>query len=95
MTTKSQQEAYQYWLDSPILNKKRSPTGPFDFGDEQTIGLHLKRVNYKIDNKEDFGLYLGQHDDTYVVAIKSWDYQIIGAECFNSLDNLKAEWQLD
>ena len=82
-----------------MSDEKRLPNGPFDFGDEQTVGLHMKRVGKNILElgEFDFGLYLGEVDGQWVVGIKDMmtTLPLVGAELFESLEDLKQEWQLD
>lgn len=77
----------------------RIPTGPFDFGDEATVGLHTKRMGKNIANLDltkDFGYYLGEHNGMFGINIK----EPMGDpsdknEWFNSIEELKQVWQLD
>jgi hypothetical protein len=91
--------ANNYWMDSGIFGEKREPTGPFDYGDGKTVGLHLKRNTYTFsgsDGNNCFGVYLGRHSDGYVVGIKSLDLNGFNAcEVFDSIGDLHAEWRLD
>jgi len=90
--------ANEYLMDCPVLVDKRVPTDAFDYGDEQTVLLHLKRVGSSIgDRKEDnYGLYLGYHSDGYVVGIKNFlGNGFIGCEVFETIEEMKTIWQLD
>lgn len=85
-------------FEDAILNGRRSPAGAFDYGDEATVLLHLKRVGSCISElKEDnYGVYLGKHNDGYVVGIKSlFGDGLTGCEVFETEDEMKVSWQLD
>ena len=89
--------ANEYLMDCPVLVEKRIPTDAFDYGDERTVLLHLKRIGSSIgDGKEDnYGLYLGRHDG-YVVGIKNlMGNCFIGCEVFETIEEMKTSWQLD
>lgn len=96
MVRKDRDALEEYLLDTLMVAEKRIPTAADDFGDPQTVGLHLKRQGYSIehDHPEPFGRYLGQHSDGYVVAVSNV-FDFVGAEVYNTLDELKQEWQLD
>ena len=99
--TKPAQEAYRYHGDSPVFGIKRSPDNRRDFGDPQTVGLSLRRVGLSFDNpdykmNESFGVFLGEHDEGWVVATKMFDYSgLSGCEIFKTLESLKRRWELD
>lgn len=83
------------WPDEP-----RQPKDAFDFGDDATIGLHLKRVGYSIsdttgDPNQVFGRYLGRHPDGYVVAVTGLLSGAHTCEIFDFLPELKRQWKLD
>ena len=83
------------WPDQP-----RTPTGPLDFGDDETIGMHVKRVGYTLsdttlDTNDVFGRYLGRHPDGYVVAISGLLTGFHACEIYDFLPELKQQWQLD
>ena len=85
--------------DLVMSDEKRRPSGPFDFGDNETIGLHMKRSGKSLLElgEFDFGLYLGEHEGKWAVGIKDMKTKLplVGAELFDSLEQLKEEWQLD
>lgn len=71
----------------------------FDFGDQRTVGLHLKRNSFTFGSpdREDgwFGVYLGAHDGKFAVGTWGTLYGRIGVELFDTLEELKEEWRLD
>lgn len=90
--------AVKYLQNISLLESRRIPNGPFDYGDEQTVMLHLKRVGSSIsDVKEDnYGVYLGLHNDGYVVGIKDFfSTKLTGCEVFPTIEEMQKEWQLD
>lgn len=97
MIRKSAEAAAEYWLDSPVFGVKRSPDFRSDFGDRDTVGLALRRIGFDSNKPDDaFGLFLGQHPDGWVVAIKKLDYSGFSAcEVYPSLDSVKFSWELD
>jgi len=80
-------------MDVPIFGKKRNPKNAEDFGDVDTIGLHLKQPN----NYEKFGVYLGQlRNSKWGVGIKDLiTFGIVDIEEHDSLEELKRNWILD
>lgn len=98
---KSSEDAARYWSDSAIFGSKRSPENRSDFGDNKTIGLSLRRIGFNIDNKEfdpddSFGLFLGQHTDGWIVAIKKFDFSgFSSCEVHQSLESIQRKWELD
>lgn len=100
LVRKPREDAIAYAHATQIPSPKRRPTGPDDFGDRETIGLQLKRRSYVLgtvdDNGDDaFGVYLGAHPDGFVVFVWDMMYRPTGAEVFETLEDLKAEWRLD
>jgi hypothetical protein len=92
-------QASHYWLDSRLFGNKRPSKDAFDFGDVATVGKHLKRSDlgfHDLDINIDFGIFLGEHEDGWVVGIKNEDgTRLTGAEVFESLSDLKRSWILD
>lgn len=90
------------YMDCP-LGYRRTPQGPFDFGDDKTLCLHMKRVGYSIseDRPGCFGMFAGKRatpegEIKFVVVIKDlMTFKPIGYEAFDSLQEMKQEWQLD
>lgn len=79
----------------------RTPNHIFDYGDDGTIYSSLKRVSYNINCQEDmnnaFGIFCGKYCGKYVVGIMGMrsKYDFHSCEVFNSLEDMKREWQLD
>lgn len=106
-TSGTKEEAMKFWQSSGVLTKKRIPISTSDFGDKATIGMHLKRIGYSLETAKDgtFGLYLGMHEEMHngvhekqwIVALKCLNIfdGLCGYESYDSLDDLKSEWQLD
>ena len=88
-------------MDSSVFGNKRSPDNRGDFGDRETVGLSLRRVGFSMSTPEfkpddSFGVFLGEHPDGWVVAVKKFDYSGLAAcEVHESLDSLKRHWELD
>lgn len=88
------------YLERMAESPKRRPTAIDDFGDEATIGLHLKRKG-RDDVQRDFGLYLGEHHGLWIVGIKHCTWWTGGCgrltrlESYGSLERLKRLWELD
>jgi hypothetical protein len=82
-----------------LAGGQRTPVSAFDYGDEQTVLLFLKRVDYEFDSgdiENSFGVYLGNHNDGYVVGIKKFLGDGLNAcEVFDSIDEMKRYWRLD
>lgn len=99
MKTVEQREEFQKYFDEKFFGKKRIPTGPFDYGDEKTVWLHLKRVGSSIADpieNNNYAIYLGQHNDGYVVGVKdTLGTKILFCEIFESEEEMKSFWQLD
>lgn len=96
---KNATEAIAYWYESTIFGPKRDCKDKYDFGDTQTVGVHLKRTGflcYDLENSLDFGRFLGEHKDGWVVAICAEDFKgFCTAEVFKTLEDLKRSWELD
>lgn len=82
---------------------RRRPTGPFDYGDQATELLHMKRVGYSLgdESTDAFGMFMGKHaveedDERWVVVIKhATAVELTGGMTYNSLEAMMADWQLD
>ena len=95
---------YKQLMKMPISNikiKTRIPKTQDDFGDDQTVGLCLKRRNRCIfsgDPNDSFGLFLGLDDNNkYIVGINELGhkFKFVGGESFDSIEDLKDDWVLD
>lgn len=100
-TTGDQNKVIDYLLDIPLRIRfpKKKRTNPGDFGDDDDVKMiHLKRVGKDINSAnflKDYGVYLGQHGSQFVVGIKGNDSGLASCEMFDSLEELKTEWQID
>lgn len=71
-----------------------------DFGGPDSLRLHVRRRDidhFKMDWVDGgYGLYLGRHGDKWVVGIKNLlATTLIGYVAYDSLDELKQNWELD
>ncbi len=72
-----------------------------DFGGPDSYQLKVRRIGrdypFGDDVRDgDFGIYLGLHDEGYLVALQTLlPGNIIGYERFHSLGELRAHWELD
>lgn len=91
--------AHEYCLNSPIFGEKRTPQSRYDFGDAATVGKNLKRSGlsfHELEDETDFGIYLGEHPDGWVVGIIDGPgTRLVAAEVFKTLGDLKQAWELD
>jgi hypothetical protein len=80
----------------PAVTKKDCKNA-HDFGGPDTVGLHVKRIGTSIeDSCEDaFGRYLGEHPYGFAVLVTHIDYRPKAVELFDTLEELKQQWQLD
>jgi hypothetical protein len=88
------EEARELLLDIRFGYKPRKVSGPWDWGDNATVLLHVKRMNkdfYHLDLEKDFGRYLGNN----IVGIKDHNGVITSCEIFDSESEMKQEWMLD
>lgn len=88
----------EYWLNSYVFGEKIPPRDSLDFGTDGKAGGHLKRryVPFnEVDDNSDFGIYLGEHENKWIVGIINLDFKFIGGESFDSLGELKDVWELD
>lgn len=101
MICKTSEAASAYLQESPVFGNKRSPANRGDFGDRETVGLHVRRVGVSMSSPDfvphdSFGIFLGEHEDGWVVAIKKFDYSgFSGCEVYPSLESLRRRWELD
>lgn len=95
------QIAFEYWENSKFPKRmSQGAKNAFDFGEPDTVGLHLKRVDFNFGVPTNpagpFGRYLGKHEDGYVVLVQSmWENEKTAVEIFDTLEELKSSWKLD
>lgn len=85
-------------LDANIYGKKRVPKSEFDFGDDATVGLKVKKINIAFANysDHDFGVFLGKVKNQYHIGtMEILSFQATQLDSFNTLEELKSVWQLD
>jgi len=91
--------AHDFWLDCNWFGPKRVCRGSIDFGDQGSVGKHLKRSDldfYQLEERLDFGVYLGKTRGKYVVGIWNEDCTVLVAcEVFESVSEVQHCWQLD
>lgn len=85
------------------------PTSRTDFGHERTWGLKLRIVGFDINKNlidaREFGTYLGLHknsavDNKHVVGVETVlsryeDFPFVALHEFDTLEELKQNWELD
>jgi len=85
-------------FDAPLFGKKRSPKNECDFGDEQTVGLKLKRSGKSFNSlgDHDYGVFLGENDGQFHVGtMEILSFTPSKLESFDTLEKLKQQWILD
>jgi len=99
--TISNQAAHQavaYALDTPRIGRLKPRFDRSDFGEADSRLLKVRRIgkDYPFGDDivdGDFGIFLGRHDGSFVVAIQSvFPDDIIGHERFETLADLKRVW---
>lgn len=98
MIRKDAAEAIKFFHNAKTFGKRRVPKDYMDFGDDHTVGLCLKRQSYthQSDPDNSFGVYLGEHNEGFVVAVKALcEPKFTGCEIFSDLYDLQQEWRLD
>jgi hypothetical protein len=94
-------QALGFATATPKTGRLKPRQSRADFGDADSHWLKVRRIgrNYPFGNDVrdgDFGIYLGLHDEGYLVALQAiFPADIIGYERFHSLGDLKAHWELD
>jgi len=79
----------------------KTRTSRADFGGPDSYLLKVRRIGrdypFGSDIRDgDFGIFLGLHDEGYLVALQTlMPGDIIGFEQFHSLAALRASWELD
>lgn len=102
---KTDMHSLRLLLAATKTNHWNSSKSRDDFGPPETTDCHLrqKHLIYDmpfLDNKEyfrhAFGLYLGEHNAKWIVAIKDLLlFQPVGWLEYDTLEQLKQEWELD
>lgn len=85
-------------LDTPFQSLNWSPSGPEDFGSRDSVRCQLKRrepLPGSIEEPQNFGTYLGKHDDEWFVGIKDIHGSLVAYERYYTLEELKGNWWLD
>jgi len=101
VSTDAARQAFAFAMATPVTGTIQQRIDRSDFGDADSCWLKVRRIGrdypFGDDVKDgDFGLYLGQHEGEYVVALQSiLPGDIIGCEHFDSLAQLRASWELD
>jgi hypothetical protein len=84
--------------NSSLWGIKRNPVSEFDFGDQATVGLRVKRCGKNSENfvNHDFGIYLGESEGKYHVGTcEIMSFLPSKLESFSTLEELKQQWMLD
>jgi hypothetical protein len=101
ISTAAAEQAFAFAVATPRTGRLKPRRDRSDFGGLDSYWLKVRRIGRDYpcgDDVQDgdFGLYLGQHDGTYVVALQSiLPGDAIGQEGFESLEALKRHWELD
>ena len=95
----SANNADPFLLNIPFGHKQRQSKHEYDFGDQATVGSHVKRIGlgfHELQTERDFGAFLGEYEGRYGIGIWSFGAtHFVGCETFDSLEELKKHWQLD
>jgi hypothetical protein len=88
-------------LNARLFRTKRNPESRNDFGDDSTVGLHLRKMGF-FDRKDldpeahVWGRYLGEYDSKwYVGTYSTFEFYPKALAEYNSLEKLKQVWELD
>jgi len=101
ISTQAAHQALAHALNTPRTGQLKCRQDRSDFGEADSYLLKVRRIgrNYPFGGDivdGDFGLFLGRHRGTCVVAIQSvFPGDIIGYERFETLAELKRVWELD
>ena len=93
--------AFAFTMATPRTGSLRERRDRAEFGGPDSYLLKVRRIGrdypFGSDVRDgDFGIYVGLHEDAYVVAIQSiFPAEIIGYERFQSLEDLRRIWELD
>ena len=94
-------QALSFATTTPKSGRLKPRRSRADFGAADSYWLKVRRIgrDYPFGNDVqdgDFGIYLGLHNEGYLVALQAiFPNDIIGYERFHSLADLKAHWELD
>jgi|WetSurSiteA1Bulk_404760.scaffolds.fasta_scaffold102747_1 hypothetical protein len=88
-------------LNSKIFGIKRSPKSRNDFGDDETVGMHVRKIG-EFDQKDldpdahVWGRYLGGYNGKwYVGTYPTSEFCPKALTEYDSLEKLKQVWELD
>lgn len=92
--------AHEAVMALPVTARSRVPEHHLDYGDEGTLLKSLKRIgrNPFAGNPNDmFALFLGCYEGKYIVGVHNLGNQFgfNATEAFDSVEEMKTEWQLD
>ncbi len=91
-----EKEVLTILFNSALWGKRRRIKNRQDFGDEASVGVHLRREGLKDYKDHDFGIYLGEHFKCfYVGTMLILKFQPTRLEVFDTLSELKEQWEVD
>lgn len=85
-------------FESPLFGERRIPRDINDFGDNETVGLKVKRNGRTFFQQQDhdFGVYLGYVNGQYHIGTcEIMSFVPSELESFATLEELKQQWELD
>ena len=92
----NRQIAYNYYISSPILKATREIKNASDWGDQATVGIQLKRMGATVYSSDtSFGVYLGKHNNEWIIAIYEKDYKLGSCEIWDDYDAMRTAWEAD
>ena len=95
------EQAQRFLRATPKTGQLKPRQSRADFGGPDSYRLKVRRIgrNYPFGSDirdGDFGIFLGLHDQGYLVALQTLvPGDIVGFEQFHSLAALRASWELD
>ena len=81
-----------------ITTRPRRLQNPHDWGDSQTRGICLKRIGvdfYNLKFGRDFAIYFGLFRNQYYIGLTDENMNITEFGKYDSLQELKYEWESD
>ena len=90
--------AYEALENTPAFGDKRIPTSNKDYGDDETIGLCLKRKNGNLfEGDPNVAIFLGEANDKFIVGVNQLGskFNFSACETFDSKEEMIEEWILD